>query len=205
MTRILKGWNALAVQDSYKVMPWADAMYGCNEDWWNANDGASGFVGRKWSSHQADAKAGVFNDKSRIKDKYNLNLVAGAIEPDFGGFSEDASVIHYGSNSGYQSINLALLLQGFPTEPCYIVLVGFDMRCVDGKNHFFGDHPKQLHNNYDYDRFIKRFEGAAKKLPEGATIINATPDSALRCFPMMSLEDAIENYSLHRDRAVANG
>jgi hypothetical protein len=44
----------------------------------------------------------------------------------------------------------------------------------------------------ELSRWIRNFERAAKLLPEGIRIINATPDSALTCFPTMPLEEALD-------------
>lgn len=197
MTRVLRGWYAIAVQDAYRRMPWADAMYGCNEDWWDAHNGCPEFMGRKWSSHQVDKSC--VNDKREVARKYHVQLVRG----DHGDeFSTDPTFVRYGSNSLFQAINLALLYGA-----TYIVLVGADMRHVDGRSHFFGDHPRGLHNNDDFGRFIKHFERAAKKVPHGVEIVNATPGSALTCWPVMTLDDAIGRYRedsrVHRHEAVA--
>ena len=183
------GWNVLVVQDAYRLMPWADVLYGCDARWWNAHKGCMDFAGDKWSTH---SKESCSDNKIEVSEKYGLNLVKGEPGP---GFSTNPSVIHYGDNSGHQGLNLAILL-GSP----YIVLVGFDMRHVSGKSHFFGDHPSDLFQRAEYESFVKKFKDA----PEGVTIINATPDSALKCYEMLSLEDAIENHRLHRYRSVNN-
>ena len=146
------------------------------------------FAGEKWSSH---SKEGCADDKIEVAEKYGLNLVKGSSNA---GFSTDQNVINYGDNSGFQALNLAILLGS-----CYIVLVGFDMRHVSGKSHFFGDHPNSLFQRQEYESFALKFNKAPP--PDGVTIINATPGSALKCYPMMDLEDALEHNSLHRDRA----
>ena len=169
-------------------MPWADKLYGCDARWWNFHNGVPDFPGEKWSTHVAKE-----NDKLEEAEKYGLKLVKGAAG---GTFSTDPGLIRYGSNSGFQSINLAILL-GSP----YIVLVGFNMKCHGGKSHFFGNHPAPLYNNEHYENFLREFDTAAKKT--NVTIINATPDTALTSFPCMSLELAIENGRLHRHGAVA--
>ena len=174
-------------------MPWADKLYGCDERWWRVHEGTD-FAGEKWTTH-GDANN---NDKREIARLYNVNLVQGLSANDKG-FSTDPSVIHYGDNSGYQAINMAILL-GSP----YIVLVGFNMSRPGGKAHFFGGHPAGLTDQERYERWVPQFELAAKELTD-VVIINATPDSALTCFPQMDLEDALENYSLCRHRAVSNG
>jgi len=184
-------WRVLVVQDAYRLMPWADALYGCDARWWDSHRGCSDFTGIKWSTH---AKGSCADDKIDVGEKYDLHLVKGAHS---GGFSTDPGVIHYGDNSGYQALNLAVLFGS-----TYIVLVGFDMRHVGGKSHFFGDHPQGLHQRPEYESFARKFDKAPA--PDGVTIINATPGSALRCYQMMDLEKAIEDSSLHRHRAVAN-
>lgn len=154
-------------------------LYSCDAKWWDVHADCDGFAGEKWSSH-----GGVdSNGKIETAEKHGLNLVGGA---DAEGFSLDPSVIHFGSNSGFQAINLAIL---FGAKR--ILLVGFDMTAGNGKAHFFGDHPPGLIQNRNYERFIPAFNAAAKRLPRGVEIINCTPNSALRCFPMADLIDAL--------------
>lgn len=181
------GWPVLVCQDAYRLMPWADILYGCDAKWWNAYDGTS-FVGEKWSTH-GDAHGN--NDKREVAEKYGINLIQGRSANDQG-FSTDPSVIHYGDNSGYQALNLAILL-GSP----YIVLVGYDMRHRNGKAHFFGDHENGLYTQPDYAQWAPHFE-RSRDCP--ATIINATPGSAITCWPTMTIGEAIENYRVHRNR-----
>lgn len=167
----------LAVNDAWRLMPWADALYACDAAWWQHHYGVAAFRGDKWSSHHANG-----NDKIQVAKTYGLQLVAGATKK---GFSTDPSCIHYGGNSGFQAVNLALLFGARR-----IVLVGFDMHAAGGKSHFFGEHPPRLRRSTNYERFVPAFAEAAKSLPKGA-IINATPGSALRCFPMMPLDEAL--------------
>jgi len=191
MTRWVDQWRVIAVQDAYKLMPWADAMYGCNPSWWRVHKDCNGFAGEKWSTHEVGNN---LNDKREAAELYKINIVRGK---DGDEFSFDPGVIHYGSNSGFQAINLAIL------KGCtQIVLVGFDMRHVGGKSHFFGDHPKELHTNTDqhFRGYVKRFDRAAKNLPAHISIVNATPGSALTSFRMTSLEEAIAE--VQRDRCL---
>ena len=151
-------------------------MYACDAAWWRVHEGAPTFRGEKWSTHGSKSH----NDKLELADLYGLNLVQGADSRNSVGFSTDPAVIHYGSNSGFQAVNLAILFG------CRrIVLVGFDMHGT----HFFGRHPKGLRNTTNYANFIRAFDLAAKRLPAGVEIVNATPGSALRCFPMVNLDD----------------
>ena len=165
-------WPVIAVQDAYLLMPWADVLYGCDAKWWHAHKGCRGFCGEKWSAHDKGT-----NKKLEVAEQYGVSLIAGDDKP---GFSADPSVIHYGSNSGFQALNLALLWGAVE-----VVLVGFDMRRVEGKAHFFGEHPEPLRVEMDYERFVPHFTRA--KVPDGVRILNATPDSAIKCYPFVDL------------------
>ena len=184
-------WPVIAVQDAYRIVD-ADILYGCDAKWWNHHNGCPDFMGQKWASHNHRDHA---DDKRKVAEDYGVNLIAGTAAA---GFSTDPNLIHYGDNSGFQAINLAIAFAA-----TVIVLVGYDMRHVDGKSHFFGDHPNGLHQRGEYGSFIKNFEKAPP--PDGVTIINATPGSALTCYPTMDLREALnEDRMLHRDRTVHN-
>ena len=183
------GLPVIAVNDAYRLFPGARALYACDADWWRVHDGCPDFAGEKWSSHTVDPN-GHHNDKleSGVARQYGLRLIEGR---DGDGFSFEPNVIHYGSNSGFQAVNLALQFGARR-----VVLVGFDMRLVDGARHFFGDHPEPLRNGGAYTNFIRAFRSAAATLPDNVEIINATPGSALKCFPMMELREALGNVLL---------
>lgn len=166
--------TVIAVNDAYRLLSGADVLYACDAKWWDVHGGCRDFAGERWSSHEAGN-----NDKLACAERYGLSLVAGAADE---GFSLSPERIHYGSNSGFQAINLAILFGA-----TRIALVGFDMHTPAGRKHFFGDHPAGLVNNGNYERFIPAFERAAAKLPAHIRIINCTPGSALRCFPMADL------------------
>lgn len=171
------GQHVVAVNDAYRLLPYAEVLYGCDPDWWEVHQGCPGFAGEKWSSHEL-----VHNDKLATASRYNLRLVGGR---DGEGFSLDPSAVHYGSNSGFQAINLAILMGARR-----VLLVGFDMH-TRGHRHFFGDHPEPLSNYMKFETLVPTFRRAAALLPSGIEIINCTPGSALDCFPIMPLEDAL--------------
>lgn len=171
------GHPLVAVNDAYRLFPAADVLYACDPDWWELHQGCPGFIGEKWTSHES-----VHNEKLGIARQFGLHLVAGR---DGEGFSLDPSAIHYGSNSGYQAINLALLMGARR-----ILLVGFDMHSRGGR-HFFGDHPEPLSNWMQFESLVPTFRRAARLLPPTIEIINCTPGSALDCFSILPLEEAL--------------
>lgn len=173
--------RVVAVNDAYKLLPFADVLYACDAAWWDVHKGCPEFAGEKWSTHGSENH----NDKSDAAAKWKLSIVAGTSGR---AFSTNPSQVVYGMNSGFQAINLALLFGANP-----LVLVGFNLGVPIGRpRHFFGRHPRPLQNSVAYSSFIPCFEAAAKALPAGVRIINATPDSALRCFPMRELGEALE-------------
>lgn len=175
VAKLCKNVPVIAVNDAWRLFPFADVLYAGDGDWWDVQWGCPYFDGEKWSSHSLPN-----NDKTQQAKRYGLNLVRGDVGD---GFSTDPARIHYGLNSGFQAVNLAIL---FGAKR--ILLVGFDMR----GSHFFGDHPAPLHNVDDrkFTRFLREFERASP--PQGVGIINCTPDSALRCYPMADLEQALK-------------
>jgi len=178
-----RGVPTIAVNDAYRLFPDAELLYACDAEWWRHHDGCRDFAGERWSSHGNRVR----DNKIDVGSKYGLSLIAGR---DGEGFSLDPAVIHYGDNSGFQAINIAghkIAWRG------RIALVGFDMRRVGEKGHFFGKHPQGLRTTrpQTYENWTKRFIAASRMLPEGVEIVNCTPDSALTCFKMMDLADAL--------------
>ncbi len=187
------GRRVIAVNDAYRLMPWADVLYACDAAWWNHHKPE--FAGEKWSARpwELALKRGDLADEG--KDALALEQGVNLIEARLGDrWSTDPAWIAYGSNSLHQAINLA---RHWIAPAGRIVLVGADMRTIgkgkDAKRHFFGDHPEPLSNLVDFKRFIPAFDAAAKHLPPGVEIINATPGSALKTFRSMNLADALAN------------
>lgn len=172
--------RVIAINDAYKLAPWADVLYFCDDKWW------------QWHHrHLADWKGLIvrlqgglhdFGD-ARIKVLRNLDQVQG--------LAAQRDGLHHGRNSGYQAIGLAVHLGARK-----IVLLGYDMHCplVNGrpKTHWFGDHPGGTSPDV-YERMMRpNFDSLVPPLQErGIDVVNATPGSHLRCFRMTSLENAL--------------
>lgn len=175
----IAGRNVIAVQDAWRRVPSAPVLYGCEAAWWNYHRGCRDYFGERWSTHDD-----VNNDKAEVAERYGVRLVSGRVGR---GFCTDPHIIHYGRNSGFQAVNLAIHMT---RRPATVVLVGFDMRRVDGVSHFFGEHPDPL-TAPPLSLFIPPFQTAAAWMPDDVTVLNATPGSALQCFPMVELEDVL--------------
>lgn len=178
--------RVIAVNDAYRLLPYADILYACDERWWRVHieEVQRVFHGERWTSHEEKSST---NNKREMPAEWSVRAVAGTAGP---GFSTNAAVIHYGSNSGFQAVNIALL-----KGATKVILIGFDMR---GRGHFFGDHPEPLHNRTSYSEFVPEFRAAARRC--AVPILNATPGSGIDCWPIVPLEEALGDHLLHRDR-----
>lgn len=94
-----------------------------------------------------------------------------------------------GGNSGFQALNLALQFGA-----SRIILIGFDMNDRAGK-HWYGRNQWPNANNpndSNFQRWIAAFTKAAPVLAGlGVQVFNCSPNSALRCFPLVDLEQAL--------------
>jgi len=92
------------------------------------------------------------------------------------------------NNSGLGAINIAFL---FGVRR--ILLLGFDMRCVDGVNNWHKRHKQGTAESRYKDVFGPAIMKAGQHLAKyGVTVINCTPNSGLKCFPFRKLEDIVK-------------
>jgi hypothetical protein len=89
--------------------------------------------------------------------------------------------IRSGRSSGQTAISVSVGMGAVRVE-----LHGFDMRVVDGREHHHREYEARQRNLTVYERhFLPAFTGwNAQAIAAGVMIVNATPGSALREFPM---------------------
>jgi hypothetical protein len=163
----------IAVNGAYKIAPTADALY------------AGDFM--FWKLHLADIKR-TFKGKLVTQDSsasahYQLTRVRGTNRDGLG-----KEVIHMNGNSGVQAINLAYLW-GYRR----IILLGFDMKLGSkGEKHFHPDHPHPAVQNQVFPEWLKKVQKVATDLVAAkCEVLNATPDSAMKCFPMVDWKEVL--------------
>lgn len=99
------------------------------------------------------------------------------------GLSLDPLRIHQGGNSGYQALNLAVLL-----GCARVLLVGYDMK----GDHWHPPHEAVNPGECEFARWRVNFETTIPDLERaGVEVLNCTPGSALECFPRANLEDCL--------------
>ncbi len=163
--------RVIAVNDAYKLAPWADVLYACDTKWWGWHKGAPDFAGMKYSLQTASVRfKGVQVIRNIGRD----------------GLTLDPTGVKSGSNSGYQAIGLAVHLGAK-----HIVLLGYDMgKSEKGKTHFFGDHRDKTQP--PYAACIKAFHTLADPLEAaGIDLVNCSRRTALTCFRRAPLEDVV--------------
>jgi hypothetical protein len=170
----LTGWKCIAINDSFQRLPSADVLYACDGAWWRVHHEKveKEFVGERWTQDQKTA------------DQFGLRRIGSENKPGLG----TKGVIHQGGNGGYQSINLAYLWGAKR-----ILTIGLDCKAgINGEAHWFGQHGKNLSKTQNFKNWNARFQQlAADLVKEKVEVINLSRDTALTCFPRMSLEEAI--------------
>ena len=169
--------RVIAVSDSYRLAPWADVLYACDATWWHLHgpQGALGFAGLKVGLDDSITFPAV-----RVLQRSSTESREG--------FDPRPTHLADGANSGYQAVHLAAHMGA-----ARVLLAGFDMRQVDGRSHFFGEHPEGLTRHSPYPVFVKQFKTLVEPLRErGVEVINVTPGSALTVFPIGELEEVLD-------------
>lgn len=167
-----------------------DVLHGCNYQFW-----------KYWWHDIKDKSFLKYTTRPELKGEHEgLEYIR---EKWIDGLSIDPNYIAAHHGTGPQAVNLAYLM-GAKT----ILLVGWDMRFpgkIDDrtyteKRRYLGEDPltekhwPRTAPNGDLAGLIKEME-TIKPEDYGVNIINCTPNSAMTCFPMMELSEALETYA----------
>jgi hypothetical protein len=167
--------RVIAVNDAYKLAPWADCLYATDAQWWHWHRGAPEFAGAKWSLEHSQWG----NFRERYPDVQRLRNSGPS------GLEHDPSALKNGRNSGFAAVNLA-----YHYGATRVILLGFDMQRKGGKSHFFGEHPNR--SSSPYPQFRERFKTLVKPLAKaGVEVVNCSRNSVLECFPKAELRQTI--------------
>ncbi len=163
--------HVIAINDAYKIAPFAEVLYAADAKWWRHHAGVPSFKGMKFTL-QPEARRWPGVQVLRNTGQYGLE--------------HDPRALKTGRNGGYQAINLAV---HFGARR--ILLLGYDMQAgPKGKSHWFGDHP--WGSRSPYASFIRCFDSIVEPLREaGVTVINCSRKTALDAFPRMTIDEAL--------------
>lgn len=163
----LEGRYVIAVNNSYQRAPFADLFFN-DINWFRKHrTDVERLPGRAFSTSYKAAQ-----------ECAKVRYVSAEIRAEF----PAPGIIRDGKCSGQKAIGLAVSLGARR-----IVLLGFDMREVDGRTHFHDEYRNDASRYSDY--FIPAFAGWRESAARiGVSIVNATPNSALTEFPVTSLD-----------------
>jgi hypothetical protein len=180
-SRSLYGQRVIAINDSFELAPWADILYFCDKKWWDTRKHKvrDQFTGRR-----------IVTLENQIDGVTRLRNTGDA------GLETDPAGLRHGSNSGYQCINLAYHLGAKR-----IVLLGYDMQVIGNDLHW---NQKQRPERQDPAGFTQTLNIMLMKFPslvvplqrEGIEVINATPNSRLKCWPYVALPKILQQLSM---------
>ena len=164
--------KVVTINDTWRLAPWADVLYACDLLWWQRK-GADGFQGLKVIGK--GEHAGCKTMEVRI----TANMVW------------DGSAVGGGGNSGFQALNMVALWGARR-----VLLTGYDFKSAG--NHWFGRHPSGMAQTTEsaIGNWKACMNGAAADLKgRGVDVINCTRDTALTCFPKMTIAKALGDYN----------
>lgn len=170
------GHFTIVVNTTYEKMLDANVLYGGDFMWWKA--------------HIADIRASKFKGELWTQDNTTalrwpeIKHIRGGHRPGLG-----RDIVHSNGNSGAQAINLAVIW-GYKR----LILLGFDMKLgPKGEKHHHPDHPHPCVQGQTFDEWLHKFVQIARDLHDlGVEVINCTPGSALKLFPMKPWNEVLQ-------------
>lgn len=165
--------TVIAVNDAWRLAPWADALMASDAAWWAVNRGVPAFVGLKYSL-EADAARWPGIAVLQITGDKGVEL-----EP---------TGLRTGRNSGAAAINLAVHFGA-----ARVLLLGYDAQAKDeAHSHWFGAHQRPLRGASPYGLFRQMFESMVQPLKDaGVAVVNCSRETALDCFPRQPLAEVL--------------
>lgn len=153
------------------MAPFADVLFAMDHCWWKAY------------GNEVDGDFELWTSSLQASRIWGLNWIR---SEQGGGVSQRRDTIRHGGNSGFQAVSLALYFGA-----AQVVLLGYDMQFTGGRTHWHGDHIAGLGNPIEKKMrdWHGRFSALAGVAP--GRIVNATRETALRCFPKVDLLESL--------------
>lgn len=173
--------HVIAINESFRLVPWCEIVYGCDHAWWQLHKGLPEFKGLKLSHDQIACR------------EYKLQRVQIEVVGSNDLLVERPSYVGAGGASGFQALNLAVQFGATG-----IMMIGMDCN-LDKGAHWHGRHPSPLNNpcQSNVNRWIKAFDGAAARIKAlGVDVVNCSPTSNLTSYPKMTIPQALERWQL---------
>jgi len=170
--------NTIAINDSYKILPNATALFWCDNSW--AGREADGLKEHKTLLRFNSRHYGHNHILKDIKTSGGATVLNRTGDYGFDPIIDNVR----GNNGGVQCLNFVINL-----KPRKIYLIGYDMRdnpVERGKTHWHDYHTVQIRHDTYSRLFIPSMVSLHKELQKmniKIPIINCSRTSALSCFP----------------------
>lgn len=180
LARIADACRVIAINDAALNCWFADIVFGGDIKWWQDRKCIPRYAGKKVGI-DVDATAG--NKSPTQPACVDMLMVRRAAAK---GYDQRPGQICTHKNSGAMGVQIA-----DDHKPDKIVLVGFDMREIDGKRHYFGNYDGRLNTQPDIANWIKDFRALQNAL--AGKLFNATKGSALDFVPYVELATVLRS------------
>lgn len=174
------GCKLIVINDTWRACASAHVLYAADCRWWISPAKAPNpdqFRGERWTTSRAwpDKHQTLLKTLNQVYTKHGCDLT-------------DCEPISTGHNSSFQATGLAALW-----GVRRIIYTGLDMKCdAAGRDHWHGAHEGLSSPRFALPRFKAAFEHVAPQLAaRGIEVINASRDTALKCFPRLSMTEAL--------------
>lgn len=163
----------VAINDAWRLAPWADALIASDAAWWCHYKGVPAFEGLKYAMEPA---AGKYPGVTVLRNTGDRGL------------ETDPTGLRTGRNTGAAAINLAIHFGA-----SRVLLLGYDMGAkTEARSHFFGAHPRGLRGNSPYALFRTMIETMVEPIRlAGIRVVNCSRETSLTCFPRQPLREAL--------------
>lgn len=172
----------IGINDAFRLGDWVDVCFFGDRKWywWNRDD-LQKFQGLKLTCDRHSIKNAPASSVHGEKDIHIIRHTNGL------GLNVTRHIVNFNQSSGAAAVNLA-----FHFGASKIILIGYDMRWVDGQSNW---HPHPIpRSDKPYTNFIRPFRHiACDAKAYGVSILNATPNSELPFFPFVDFEEIYES------------
>lgn len=175
----------IAINGSLRLAPWADVAYCADARMWK-------WLHDEGTLNQATGvRIGLERKTGGVRDVADYGVYVLHCARD-AGLSADPGVLHSGGHSGYQAINLAVLMGA-----SRILLLGFDGQAVNKRDEWHAPHPSEA-KKPNYRAWQDALSGLVKPLADrGVSVVNCSRHTVYTAFPRRPLRDMLA------DKAVA--
>lgn len=177
---LLRGRKVIAINSSFRLVPWADFLFCGDSRWWREHRTAV----------LATFKGRIVSTGINIDDACVLRLRRAEASL---GLSADPSAVVIGRTSTQAAINLAVLLGAKR-----VVLLGVDMQpALDGRTHHHDPHPWPQRPGCWKEQMDHLAKMVAPLRKAGVEVINTSLASLVPWWPKRPLEDCLMTTTPH--------